>query len=724
MALGLAGSIVVGELIAAIGLHGRHVHGLPVRWPVLIQAVEFGCVNAMLAIGLVLVYRASRIINFAQAGFGTLGSAVFFELMAFEHWPFLLALLVALIIGTVMGPIVEIVFIRRFTRSSRLVLTVVTLALAQLLGAIAGLVPGILQDVRLRTGVPKTPLSHFRWNVFPIVLTGNDVLLIVVTLLVLLGFVAFFRWTSMGIAIRGAAENDDRASLLGINTGNLASLVWLIAAALSTIAAVLQVPISGGSTAIAASGAIGASTLLRALAAGVLGGMENLPVTVAASLGIAIFERSVFVGFQQTQLVDAALLVVIVVVLLARRNNLARAGEESGGAWEAAEEIRPVPKELASLPTVRTGIRWVLGIGAFVLLGAPWILSFGQINRSSSFAIYGIIVVSLVVLTGWGGQISLGQFAFVAVGAIAGGSLMSRAHWPFLVALLVASALGSAVAMLIGLPALRIKGLFLAVTTVAFAVTTFSVFLNPRYFGSLLPSATIKRPRILWIRFEDERAFYYLCLVCLALAVFAAVGIRKSRTGRVLIAMRDNERTAQSYGINLVATRLATFAISGFLAAFAGVLFALQQRSVNQLSFLPDESINIFLMAVIGGLGSVSGALTGALYLGVLNLLTSSLILRLLGGSIGVLIILMFFPGGLGAAVYKLRDAFLRRVAIRRRIWVPSLLGNLGADGLGKVTLAPKLDSKGSAEKVPVRYRLPSRIRVAGSSQQGKRWSY
>ena len=352
-------------------------------------------------------------------------------------------------------------------------------------------------------------------------------------------------------------------------------------------------------------------------------------------------------------------------------------------------------------------------------------MSAGQTSLGSLFAIYGIVVLSLVVLTGWGGQISLGQFGFVAVGGLVGGALMSRLHWPFLVALVLGSLAGAVVAVIVGLPALRIRGLFLALTTLAFAVAVASVGLNPNYVGFLPKEVT--RPRFLWIHMDDERAFFYFCVICLLLAVAAATSMRRSRTGRVLIAMRENERTAQSYGVNLVRTRLATFALSGFLAAFAGVLLVAHEHRLAPTSFGPEESIQIFLMAVIGGLGSVPGALTGAIYLGLLNLAVTSSVARELGSGGVLLLLLLVFPGGLGAAAFKLRDAVLRRVAIRRRLYVPSLIGEHGFAGATaiKVPLAPKFGADGKeVTKSRWRYQLPTRIGTAGASQQVRRWSY
>jgi branched-chain amino acid transport system permease protein len=329
-----------------------------------------------------------------------------------------------------------------------------------------------------------------------------------------------------------------------------------------------------------------------------------------------------------------------------------------------------------------------------------------------------MVAVSLVVLTGWGGQISLGQFALVAVGAAVGGSLTGNAHVPFPIALLLGSTAGAIVAMGLGLPALRIKGLYLAVTTLAFAVAMRTFVLDKDRFGFLIPDH-VGRPKLAFISFEDERAYYYLCLGGLVVAVLIASALRRTRTGRVLIAMRDNERAAQSFGVSLVRTRLATFAISGFIAAMAGVLLAHQQHGVIPASFGPEQSVQMFLMAIIGGLGSVTGVLAGALYLGRVTIFVKGGYGQLLAGGFGVLTVLLFYPSGLGGLAYSIRDGWLRRIALRERIYVRSLLGDV-RDLDGERAKAPLADRSDTERH----YEIESDIRAAGASQRGKGWVY
>jgi branched-chain amino acid transport system permease protein len=722
--------IAAGQAVAlAFGQHRL----VPV--PQMGQSAISGCLTAMFAVGLVLVYRANRIINFAHAAVGFAAGSLFMMLVIVEHWNYWLAAGAVIVAALVTGLLIQTLLVRRFANSPRLVLTVVTICVGQIIGGIGGSLPRWMAGIVIPAGpddppVPVTPVhsplfSH-KWEwAQGVILRGDHALALLCTVVVLLGIAAFFRFTSAGIAVRGAAENEDRAAMLGINPQTLSTVVWVMAAGIAALAGIAQVSVQGATLPTLVAG-IGGANLLRALTAAVLARMENLPVAVASAIGISIFERCVFEAFSQTALIDAFLLLAVVVALLAQRKAMARTEESGTGTWSATEEVRPIPAELRNVPAVRQGVRRLVTVLVVVGLAYPWVMSPSQTNLGSVYAIFGIVGVSLVILTGWGGQISLGQFAFVAVGAAVGGSMTGPGNLPFPLALLGGSLAGAALAVVLGLPALRIKGLYLAVTTLAFASATTTVLLNPRFFDWLLPEpSSIHRPKLLFINFEDERAYYYFCAAFLALTVLAALGLRRTRTGRVLIAMRDNERTAQSFGVSLVRTRLVTFAISGFIAAMAGVLYAHHQHAVAQSSFRLEKSLSMFTMAVIGGLGSVPGALLGAIYLGTTNLVIKSAALQLLASGGGGLLVLLFFPSGLSGVAFAVRDAWLRRIAIRERIWVPSLLGDFRLFGEdARVALAPKGDNGHREEEVPVRYRVKSRIGVAGESQQGRGWEF
>ena len=234
---------------------------------------------------------------------------------------------------------------------------------------------------------------------------------------------------------------------------------------------------------------------------------------------------------------------------------------------------------------------------------------------------------------------------------------------------------GAAVAVAIGLPALRIRGLFLGVTTLLFALTTASWVFTFGIFTTG-PGNPVIRPQLFgFIDTTSERSFYYVCLAFLVFAMFVGRNLRRSRFGRVLIGLRDNERAAQAFGVPHVHEKLLAFAASGFMAALAGGLYAFHQQQLRADRFPVETSILMFSIVVIGGMGSLSGAILGAIYVrGTQYFLPAQF--QLFASGIGLLLLLLFFPGGLGQLLFGGRDSYLRWVAERRGILVPSLVAD------------------------------------------------
>jgi branched-chain amino acid transport system permease protein len=314
-------------------------------------------------------------------------------------------------------------------------------------------------------------------------------------------------------------------------------------------------------------------------------------------------------------------------------------------------------------------------------------------------AIYAIVALSLLVLTGWAGHISLGQFALVGFGGAATGVLYGRHGWDLLLAIPVGAVVSACVAVVIGLPALRIRGLFLAVTTLAFAVTAETFFLEDRYVPWFI-QAHLQRPR-LWGRFALDTSWqqYFLCLMGLLLAIVAVHNLRASRTGRAIIAVRDNELNAEAATINATRVKLLAFALSGALAGFAGGLYVVNQQGLFSDAFGADVSVRLFSMVVIGGLGSLPGAILGAIYVrGAEFFLPPQY--ELLASGMGILLLLMFLPEGLGGLVYRVRDSFLRWVARRNAILVPSLLADARVEDEVAVEPAPAPPETETLEEV------------------------
>ncbi len=645
----------------------------PVPAGIWVRGVIVGLLSALAALGLALVYRANRIVNFAQTELGSVPTTLGVYLIVYSGLSYWLALGAGLLGAIVVGAVVELAVVRRFSRSPRLVLTVATIGLATLLGAASALLP------RLWGERPQAQSLDLPWDlsftIDPLIFGADEVAALIVAPLAMVALAVFLRRTDVGVAVRAAAERSDRAALLGIPVQRLQTVVWVVASLLAFAgswlrAGVVGLPIGGSTTTL--------GFLLRILAALVIGRMVDLPAVALAAVAIGLLETGIDWNASSPLLVDPILFVVIVVALLLQQRSGGRTTLDATSTWQATEEVRPVPAVLARLPEVRF-VRWGgLALLAAVVLALPHWLSPSQTLLAGAVGVYAIVGLSLLVLTGWAGQVSLGQMAFVAIGAAVGAVATTEWDLDLALAMLVAGAVGAVTAVLVGLPALRLRGLLLGVTTFAFALAVDSWLLNARFF-SWVPTGRIERPPLLGaIEWDSPAGAYHLILVVLVLAVLAVKGMRSGRFGRALVALRENEAGAQAFALRPVRLRLAAFSISGFLAAVAGVLLVHHQQAYDPSTYAPFLGFVVFTMVVIGGLGSVSGVVLGAVYLQATYYFAQQQdvidpgIFRLLSSSLGVLLVLMILPGGLGALVYRVRDAALRAVARRRGLVVPS----------------------------------------------------
>jgi branched-chain amino acid transport system permease protein len=646
----------------------------PVPLGVAVVGLIFGLLGALIAVGMALVYRANRILNFAQAELGTAPTVMAVSLVVYSGWNYFLALGIGIVGSLVLGSLVELAIIRRFFRAPRLILTVATIGLAQLLALGAILIP-LIWDKRPTTNLVRVPFTlHF--TIEPVVFSADHVVALVVAPLALGGIAMLLRSTNIGIAIRASAERSDRASLLGVPVKRLQTVVWALAALLSFIGVFLQAGIQG----LPVIQTLNLSVLLAALAALMLGKLTDLPSITMSAIALGLLEQGIaWHNPRNPELVDPILAAVIVVCLLVRKLGTTRAEQDNASSWQTADEVRPVPHELRRLPEVRAA-RW--GGAALVLglvLALPAVLGPGDKEKAAALVLFCMITMSIVILTGWAGQVSLGQMMFVGFGAAVGAYATQTWHLDLAIAMVLAGLVGAFVALIVGLPALRVRGLFLAVTTLAFSMATTSFFLNVQHFSWVPdPGATITRPKLFGvIDLTSQTSYYYFCLVCLGLAALAVRGIRHSRTGRVLLALRENERGAQSYGVNITRAKLTAFAISGFLAAVAGCLLVHLLTGFGPDTYSPYESFGVFIAAVVGGVGSLLGAILGAVFLQGGQWFLPGPRWQALVSAGGVLLVLWIIPGGLADIAYRVRDAGLRWTAQRRGIVVPSLVADV-----------------------------------------------
>jgi ABC-type branched-subunit amino acid transport system permease subunit len=643
---------------------------------VLVQGVFYGLGFGLLALGLVLVYRTNRVLNFAQGQIGVIAAVFLVKLTAdfkFNYW---FALVLSIGLAAFVGALSELVLRRLFTRP-RVLVMVATIGLSYVLLALTAL--PFIRPKNLYKPVP-VPFD-LSFHLGPFIITPTEVLTLIVAPLVTVALVLAVRLTPWGLSMRAMSENADSARLSGVWIRRTSTLTWTVAGALSAFTAILNAP----NQTSALTQALSPDLLVYALTAALIGAMISLTVAFVAGVGMGVFLELLQWNVASPAKQQLIIFLLIMVVLLVRVGALrkgARTGDKSTWEHGAATTVRATA-DLLRRRVSSSGVWLVVVIAALL----PLVLSVGNDFLMSQICIYAVIALSLTMLTGWAGQVSLGQFGLVAVGALVAVHLGTSVPLPLV--MIYGGVVTAAVAIIVGLPALRMPGLFLAVTTLAFAIFMQTAVLatpcitipginktlctglpNPAY-------TVVARPSLFGISLASQRAFAWFSLAVLLLSVFILRVWRDKGVARRLVAVRDNELGAAALGIPVLRTKLLAFALSGFVAGYAGVCFAFAVGQLNNtdITFDPTTSFVIISMVVIGGLGSIPGAILGALYLeGLPAIFGSNQTIQFLTSGLGLVAFILYLPGGLAQLLRRFGDVVtvgLRSVLHRDATDVP-----------------------------------------------------
>jgi ABC-type branched-subunit amino acid transport system permease subunit len=622
---------------------------------VLVQGIITGLGYALLAMGLVLIYKTNRVLNFAQGQLGVV-AAVFmvktFYDFGFNYW---FSLVLSLLLAAAVGGLSELLLRRLFDRP-RVLVMVATIGLSQVLFVFTALPFIRPKNLFKPFPVPFDVSFHIGTYLF----TPGAVMTLVTAPVVAIALAAFVKWSPWGLAMRAMAENADSARLSGVWVRRTSTVAWIVAGVLSAFTAILAAP---GQTS-SLTEVLSPELLLLALAAAMVGAMVNLTVAFIAAIAVGIVQEILVWNLSSTAAVDLVLFAILMAVLLVRIAALQTGGrreERSNWLENSMAQLRndsPLRRRVGS-----TGV--VLAVIVAALL--PLVVSVGNSFLLSQVCIYAVIALSLTVLTGWAGQVSLGQFGLVACGALMAAHLGTSV--PLVLLMPFAGAVTAVIAVLVGLPALRVKGLYLAVSTLGFGLWFMgSVLSTPcwtlpvvgRELCTGLPnpqSTLIASPTFFGIGLSSQRAFAWFSLAVLVLSVLMVRFWRDRGVARRLMAVRDNETGAGAMGIPLARTKLLAFALSGFIAGYAGVCLAFATERFSTATFDPTFSILVVSMVVIGGLGSIDGAVLGAIYLvGVPAIFGTTSTIQFLTSGLGLLAFILYLPGGLSDLLHRFGD--------------------------------------------------------------------
>lgn len=615
---------------------------------------------AALAIGLVLVHRASRVINLAHAELGAAAATGCAALVRDDHVPFVVAATIATLGAAATAALVETVVIRRLRVAPRPVALIATAGVAEMLLAASILGAGTIAN---RGGGFPSPWQGSVDLGSGVLLGGGQLALLALVPLVALLLVGAGRFTSVGIAIRAASDNEEAARLAGLPVARLDAAVWAAAGGLASLVAICLLaghPIVGTES-------LGPELLFEALAACVIARFASLAVAVASGVAIGVLQAIVQYHWPDGGMRDLVLLVVVAVALMARRRD--PVAEDQAVLGLLGGVLARVPRDLGRR-------QWWRAMGpaaaAIALVSAAiaslW-ASNSQVLTLSEIAAYAILAVSTTLVVGVAGHVSLGQVAFFGLGAAVSYRLSVFGAVPFWLAFLGAGVVVAVAAVAVGLPALRGRGLLFAVTSLGFALVAQNWLLaQPWLLGA---GVTIPRPIIGPWDLAPQRSYFLFALAALGGAAWVARNLLRSGTGRRIVAVRDNQAAAASFAVPLVRTKVLAFAVAGFLAGIAGAVYGhgLQSVSVNDfpvanpgLQIGAVDSLRMVAIVVIGGLGSAAGAVVAAALIIGVDELTTSVPLRLLTTSTGLLVVLLALPGGLAGLVHPVRSRAMRLV--------------------------------------------------------------
>ena len=654
------------------------MYGAVFTWNLLVIGSVRGLIISLIAMGIVLIYRSSRVINFAVGDLGVPSAALLGVMVGAHGWPYWPALIGALAVGTFAGALVELSVIRRLFNAPRVIVLVATIGVAQLAQAVTLALPEY-RTGSLQTTFPS-PITG-EWHLpGDIVLKGGQLMALIIVPIVTVLLWWLLGHTAFGESVRASVGNPDLARLTGINPKMVSTAVWSIGGFLSAMAVILLATESTSSDLVA----IGPSTLLKGLAAALVGRMVSFPKAVIASVAIGIIEQLLFFNFtSETGLVQFVLFLAVV-LLVSRRTRAVDMGTESFQFAPRHHVISARLREIwwvKRLPQLMTALCLVFA----VVLPLVMTESGKQLTYAEVIG-FAICATSVTVLTGWGGQLSLGQMAFAGLGALSAATMVRGADFtlgiasfhlvdgtipqvPFGFALLLGAVIACVTAMLIGVSALRVRGLLLAASTLAFAIAA-QVYIFRQPILSL-GRQTVRLPRddIGPFNLTDKnQGYYYFSLAVLVVVLLVIGRLRHSGVGRTVIGVRENEPAAQAFTVSPTRAKLTAYGLAGFIAGLGGAVLGGLVVSIgyNSTLFRVEDSFAIVSIAVIGGIGSIAGAVLGAVWvIGLPAFWPDNELVPLFTSSIGLLLILLYIPGGFTQIIYWIRDQLLSRVERR-----------------------------------------------------------
>lgn len=590
-----------------------------------LQGAPPGTVYALIALGFVLAYKTSGVFNLAFGAQAYASAVVFFKLNVEHEWPILASFLLAVVVlAPLLGILLEWVVFRHLRTAPPVAGLVVgiglTIALPAIVDVVANFEP---RGGQSPTGIAPNGAGVFydAWGVYSF--SRNELVAMFAALLAVAGLVVLFRYTVIGLRMRAVVESPRMTELNGIPADRVSASAWALSSFLAGLAGVLIAP---RFSTLAAGEFF--NLVVIAIAAAAIGSLVSLPRAFAGGLGLGIviavfntfipkwandFEWLRPIQNNLTPAIPFLVLFGVLVFVPSIRRSQRTADPLSGVDPPTASESHADNDQRRELVQRAVGVLFVVASAAVLFSrgDSVWVFLITQA------VVLAVVYLSITVITGFAGHISLCQGAFAAIGAFAVFQLADRYDLPVLLAAIIGAVIAAGVGALLSIPLLRLNGIWIAIATLAFAYFFDSVMVKFSWVGGTQDAGAatqvVPRPVIGGLDFASDKSFLALAIVVLVVVTSAVTLFGHSTTGRELRAVRGSEVAAQSIGISPARARVVAFTVSAFIAALGGGMVAMHQENVNYgNNFTPFSSLFWLVLVVTFGVRKPSAAIAGA----------------------------------------------------------------------------------------------------------------
>ena len=592
---------------------------LDAYWPFIIPGLVSGAIYALMGTGLVLTYRTTGVLNLAFGAQAYVSAVVYYELRAGAGWPSVPAVLVAvLVVAPVLGYVLErMVF--RYLRGQPMVVKIgVTIGMLVAIPAITQMLLGS-DDRTAPPPIFLSPIEFYQWGALS--LDSDQIAVIVVTTVVLVVFGLFMTFSDLGLRMRAVVESSRLSELHGVGSVGVSSAAWLLSSLFAGLAGVMLAPLFPTLTPINYT-----LLLMAAVAAAVFGRLSSLSLTVVGALVTGIGQNLIikFLGVSgalATGLRPSFPFLLLFGLLIAYQRVFSQ-----GRATDPMSSVDPPPilagAAIGNLPGTRVQ-RWAALVGViallFLLLNPFWS---GVVAKG---ALMSVVFLSMMLLIGQSGHVSLCHAAFVGHGAWVTGQLTLQQDWPILLAALAGGAAAGVAGLILAIPSLRLGELPMALATFGFGILSTTLVFNQSWSFGAADGLLLPRPELGPIDFASNKSFMALAFVILAVTILFVRHLLAGTTGRFATALRGSPTAAASIGINATPLRLAIFVLSAAMAGLAGGLMGTLDRLIAPASYGVHTSLYWLVVVLVIGVYTIRGAVAAGFIIALLPQIVSEL---------------------------------------------------------------------------------------------------